>query len=64
VCFTGEPLFQGKSELDQMKKIFALLGTPTQVSQRGLTVCLITSPQHCTQACFGGNCLICEAASP
>lgn len=28
----GEPLFQGKGELDQIKKIFALLGTPTQVS--------------------------------
>lgn len=24
-------MFQGKGELDQIKKIFALLGTPTQV---------------------------------
>lgn len=28
----GEPLFQGKGELDQIKKIFALLGTPSQVN--------------------------------
>jgi cell division cycle 2-like protein len=26
----GEPLFQGRGELDQIKRIFALLGTPTQ----------------------------------
>jgi hypothetical protein len=31
VGLAGEPMFQGKSELDQIKKIFALLGTPTQV---------------------------------
>jgi hypothetical protein len=30
----GEPLFQGKGELDQMNKIFKLLGTPTQASGR------------------------------
>jgi hypothetical protein len=32
VLSSGEPLFQGKGELDQMNKIFKLLGTPTQVS--------------------------------
>ncbi|KAF6253305.1 kinase-like domain-containing protein [Scenedesmus sp. NREL 46B-D3] len=26
----GEPLFQGRGEIDQIKRIFALLGTPTQ----------------------------------
>lgn len=48
----GEPLFQGKGELDQIKKIFALLGTPTQVrggSERGggdtEGVCLTDIPQ-------------------
>lgn len=30
----GEPLFQGRGELDQIKRIFNLLGTPTEVSMK------------------------------
>ena len=32
---TKEPLFQGKNEVDQLSKIFALLGTPTSTSWPG-----------------------------
>lgn len=32
---TGAPLFQGRGEIDQINKIFALLGTPTQDSWPG-----------------------------
>jgi cell division cycle 2-like protein len=34
----GEPLFQGRGEIDQIKQIFKVLGTPTEVRlspQRG-----------------------------
>jgi cell division cycle 2-like protein len=32
---TREPLFQGRNEVDQLSKIFALLGTPTTVTWPG-----------------------------
>ncbi len=31
----GEPLFQGKGEVDQLSKVFSVLGTPTELSWPG-----------------------------
>ncbi|KAK2954222.1 putative Cyclin-dependent kinase 3 [Blattamonas nauphoetae] len=37
--FLGRPLFEGDSEIDQLYKIFSILGTPTQELWKGLTSC-------------------------
>jgi cyclin-dependent kinase len=34
---TGKPLFQGDSEIDQIFKIFSVLGTPDENSWPGVT---------------------------
>lgn len=34
---TGKPLFRGESELDQLVKIFQIVGTPTEASWPGVT---------------------------
>ena len=33
----GKPLFQGDSEIDQIFKIFSVLGTPDETSWPGVT---------------------------